>query len=221
MDTESGMKGKGNADSQSMQLIHFKNDDERTENVYKYLWISEKFYLQGIIQFVNLAKSSPPRNLNDLESPLNCIFTDIIRLDFSKFNTVLTEYQAVIKEEIEAETRAEEERKKALEEAEASGNPPPEAEEVEESPAKKRVKRVSDFLQVMARAAQFALNSRSWLQLVSIILYTWNTFTYDMINPLELSRVGNGWHSLVILAECSLYMLEYLQRGGKLRTLAG
>ena len=33
--------------------------------------------------------------------------------------------------------------------------------------------------------------------------------------------VPEAWHSVVILAECSLYLLEFLQRGGKLRTLAG
>ena len=73
----------------------------------------------------------------------------------------------------------------------------------------------------MARAAQFALNSRSWLQLVSIIIYVWNGFAYDLTNPLELCLVPEAWQSVVILAECSLYLLEFLQKGGKLRTLAG
>ena len=77
------------------------------------------------------------------------------------------------------------------------------------------------FLEVMARAAQFALNSQSWLQLTSIILYVWNAFAYDLTNPLELTMVPEAWHNVVILAECSLYLLEFLQRGGKLRTLAG
>lgn len=85
----------------------------------------------------------------------------------------------------------------------------------------KRVLNMAKFLQVMSRAAQFALNSHSWLQLVSIILYVWNAFSYDLTNPLELTTVPDAWHSVVILAECSLYLLEYLQRGGKLRTLAG
>ena len=67
--------------------------------MYKYLWISEQFYLKGIIQFVNLAKTSPQRSLNDLEQPMNCIFDDIIRLDFTKFKQVLTEYQVQMKEQ--------------------------------------------------------------------------------------------------------------------------
>lgn len=56
---------------------------------------------------------------------------------------------------------------------------------------------------------------------MSIILYVWNAFAYDLTNPLELTMVPEAWHSVVILAECSLYLLEFLQRGGKLRTLAG
>lgn len=121
------------------------------------------------------------------------------------------------------EQAAEEERKKEAEEAEAAGNPPPSRENKEEelTPQKKRVKRMAQFLEVMARAAQFALNSQSWLQLVSIILYVWNAFSYDLTNPLELTTVPEAWHSVVIIAECSLYLLEFLQRGGKLRTLAG
>lgn len=52
-------------------------------------------------------------------------------------------------------------------------------------------------------------------------MYVWNAFAYDLTNPLELTTVPEAWHSVVILAECSLYLLEFLQRGGKLRTLAG
>ena len=80
---------------------------------------------------------------------------------------------------------------------------------------------MAKFLVVMARAAQFALNSQSWLQLVSIILYVWNAFSYDLINPLELCLVPEAWQNVVVIAECSLYLLEFLQKGGKLRTLAG
>jgi hypothetical protein len=81
-----------------------------------------------------------------------------------------------------------------------------------------RVNRVTSFLEVMAKAAKFALNSKSWLQLVSIIQYVWNAFSYDLTNPLELTET-KSWQSLVELAECSLYLLEYLQKGGKLRKI--
>ena len=57
-DTESGLKGKGAVEAQSTQQIVFKNDEERQASGYKFLWVSEKFYLQGIIQFVSLAKTS-------------------------------------------------------------------------------------------------------------------------------------------------------------------
>jgi hypothetical protein len=91
-----------------------------------------------------------------------------------------------------------------------------------------RVKRMTSFLAVMAKAAQFALNSQSWLQLISIIVYVWNAFAYDLTNPLELTSLMQGeegesqaWHSVIILAECSLFLLEHLKKGGKLRILAG
>ena len=65
------------------------------------------------------------------------------------------------------------------------------------------------MLKVMARAAEYAKNSRSWLQLVSIIRYTWNVFSYDLISPLELTQ-GEGWHYVLLIAECSLYLIEHL-----------
>jgi hypothetical protein len=81
-----------------------------------------------------------------------------------------------------------------------------------------RIVKMTEFLEVMARAASFALNSRSWIQLVSIILYVWNAFSYDLTNPLELTET-DAWKPLTILAECSIYLLEYLSKGGKLRKI--
>lgn len=83
-----------------------------------------------------------------------------------------------------------------------------------------RVLKVTDLLKVMARAAEYAKNSQSWLQLVNIIRYAWNVFSYDLTNPLELTQ-GEGWHYVVLLAECSLCLIEHLQRGGSLRKMAG
>ena len=77
---------------------------------------------------------------------------------------------------------------------------------------------MTEFLLVMAKAAKYAINSRSWLQLVSIIQYTWNVFSYDLTSPLELTET-NAWKALTELSECSLYLLEYLQKGGKLRKI--
>ena len=53
---------------------------------------------------------------------------------------------------------------------------------------------------------------------MSIILYVWNAFRYDLTNPLELTET-NAWKPLTVLSECSLYLLEYLQKGGKLRKI--
>lgn len=123
---------------------------------------------------------------------LNCVFNDIIRLEFVKFKSVMTEYQDSLSL-----------RKKELHEEYKDQLVKKQYEPVE------RVTRLSSFLSVMAKAAKFAINSRSWLQLVSIIQYVWNAFSYDLTNPLELTET-NSWRDLVELAECSLYLLEYL-----------
>lgn len=57
-----------------------------------------------------LAKESPSRNLNDLETSLNCVFNDIIRLDFTKFKSTLTEYMVGVKEQEMLDKEAEEDR---------------------------------------------------------------------------------------------------------------
>jgi hypothetical protein len=41
---------------------------------------------------------------------------------------------------------------------------------------------------------------------------------YDLTNPLELTETS-AWKPLTELAECVLYLLEYLQKGGKLRKI--
>ena len=143
---------------------------------YKYLWISEKFYLEGIIQFVRLAKISQQRSLNDLESPMNCVFNDIIRLDFTKFKQTLQEYEVTMKEKKMIENQKREELKREQEvrpsstevtasaagpsktastNAAAAANAaaaPAQALEAED-PQLRRVKNMAKFLVVMARAA--------------------------------------------------------------------
>jgi hypothetical protein len=135
----------------------------------------------------------------NLPQTLNCVFDDIIRLDFVKFKSVMTEY-----------TDALQAKKLAINEQYKN-------ELVKKSyESEERVVKITAFLQVMAQAAKFAINSRSWLQLVSIIQYVWNAFSYDLTTPLELTET-DAWKPLTELAECSLYVLEYLQKGGKLR----
>jgi len=79
---------------------------------------------------VSLTKTSPQRNLNDLDQPMTCIFNDIIRLDFTKYKQVLGEYTIYMREREAQEQADYEERKRAQEEAEANveipekGKPP-------------------------------------------------------------------------------------------------
>lgn len=67
VETEEGIKQEQLSMRQgSTQMIQFKNQAEQTARSYDFLWISEKFYLQGICAFVTIAKTSPQRNLNQL-----------------------------------------------------------------------------------------------------------------------------------------------------------
>ena len=174
--------------------------------------------------------------MSELSQPLNCIFNDIIRLDFKKFKMTLIEFQtsrkamladrALRAEQAAEEKKAEEEKKEGMSGigSQLTVHDGTDAEKADIE----RVKRITDFLGVMSRAAKFAMNSQSWLQLVSILMYVWNTFAYELTNPLELTSLSEAadqtpeaWKSIVILAECSLYLMEHLKKGGKLRTLAG
>lgn len=70
-----------------------------------------------------------------------------------------------------------------------------------------------NFLKIMAKAAEYAKNARAWMQLENIIRYTWNAFSYHLTTPLELKET-EGWKYVVLLAEASLYLIEYLKGGG-------
>lgn len=43
---------------------------------------------------------------------------------------------------------------------------------------------------------------------------------YDLTTPLELKET-EAWKYLLIISECSIYLLEYLRAGGKLRHVGG
>lgn len=75
---------------------------------------------------------------------------------------------------------------------------------------------MSDLVKIMAKAATYACQSKSWLQLINIIYYTWNVFTYDLIDPLEMTQ-DDGWLYITLIAECCLILIEHLQKGGSLR----
>jgi cytochrome c oxidase subunit IV len=53
-----------------------------------------------------------------------------------------------------------------------------------------------------------------------VIRYTWNVLSYDLTTPLELKET-EAWKYIVVLSECSLYLVEYLRGGGALRKLGG
>jgi hypothetical protein len=80
-----------------------------------------------------------------------------------------------------------------------------------------RVTKMTAFLKVMARAAEYAKHARAWLQLENIIRYTWNAFSYDLTTPLELKET-EAWKYVVQISEASLVLMEQLKgNGGKLR----
>jgi hypothetical protein len=68
---------------------------------------------------------------------------------------------------------------------------------------------MSDLVKIMARAGIYACQSKSWLQLINIIRYTWNVFTYDLIDPLEMTQ-DDGWLYLTLIAECCIILIEHL-----------
>lgn len=59
---------------------------------YEFLWISESYFLRGVMSFLDLTQIQSQRNLNDLPSVQTCIFNDILRLDFNKFKQNLVEF---------------------------------------------------------------------------------------------------------------------------------
>ena len=116
-----------------------------------------------------LASTSPQRS--QLQAPLqSCVFNDILQIDFLKYKATLEEYNEARRQlQLQFEEDHKEDEEKYV----------PEVEE--------RVQRVAALLRIMARAAEYAKHSRSWLQLVSIIRYTWNVMAFDLTNPLELT----------------------------------
>lgn len=53
-----------------------------------------------------------------------------------------------------------------------------------------------------------------------MLRYTWNVLSYDLTSPTELKET-EGWKFVVVLSECSLYLVEYLKNGGSLRPGVG
>jgi uncharacterized FlaG/YvyC family protein len=78
---------------ESNQLVKFDSEEAEKAATYDYLWISERFYLKGICMFLSSCQQEGPRVLaHDPAVPLNCVFNDILRLDFTKYKQVLEEH---------------------------------------------------------------------------------------------------------------------------------
>lgn len=60
------------------------------------MWASEKYFLQGMCLFFTLAATQKQRNVLDLPQAANCVFNDVIRLDFVKFKSVMGEYKETL-----------------------------------------------------------------------------------------------------------------------------
>jgi len=79
---------------------------------------------------------------------------------------------------------------------------------------------VKEILQSLAKAAEFARRSESWLQLDNVVRYALNVLVFDLTTPLEVKDT-DAWKHVHVIAECSVVLLEYLKGGGQLRRLAG
>lgn len=189
-------------------VVPFDTEAEEKFGTYQYLWISEKLLLQGMCQFLSLATSMPQRSQLTLvmgnSAGNSCVFNDILQLDFSKTKQALDDYR----ERIHGLAKAfYDENKEAGGDTGAKYKP-----KVED-----RVVKMTSFLKVMARAAEYAKQARAWLQLENVIRYAWNAFSYDLTTPLELKET-EGWKYVVQIAEASLVLMEHLKNnGGRLR----
>ena len=119
------------------------------------------------------------QNTNGLSSGGSCVFNDILQLDFSKSKQAMDDNN---------------DRYKLLKQAFDEENKDPNANftyKVED-----RITKMTNFLRLMAKAAEYAKQARAWLQLENIIRYTWNAFSYDLTTPLELKDT-DAWKYVV------------------------
>lgn len=49
-------------DGKDQQVALFENDEEERQKLYSYLWISERYSLLGMCQFLGIASSSSQRS---------------------------------------------------------------------------------------------------------------------------------------------------------------
>jgi uncharacterized FlaG/YvyC family protein len=144
----------------------------------------------------------------------SCIFDDILKLDFDKYKLNLEEhdeYSQHLKQQWEDEQREKEEQKEKVEGQEEEEKP----KEVYKPEVDPRIEQVTHQLKILAESAEYAKNSKFWLQLITIFRYTCNVLAYNLTNPLELTQ-SDAWKYILIIAECNLVMLEQLQGGASI-----
>lgn len=54
--TQKGVQGGNKQDSAQQQVVLFKSDEEEQNKTYDFLWVSEKYYLQGMCLFLQLVQ---------------------------------------------------------------------------------------------------------------------------------------------------------------------
>jgi hypothetical protein len=126
-------------------LLPFDTEQLEKFGTYSYLWISEKLLIQGMCQFLAIQAAIPQRSqLQTLTTNTGsvCVFNVILQLDFSKSKLALDDHL---------------ERVKSLEH-----------EHKEDSKAgdfvfkvEDRVNKVTNFLKLMTRAAEYAKQARA------------------------------------------------------------
>ena len=185
-------------------VIPFDTEADEKAASYTYLWLSEKYLLQGMCAFLGLSSTMAPRSQLQLvlnsSSGNSCVFNDILQLDFSKTKQALDEHN---------------DKQKALMLSFYEEHKSTDAKFVPK--VEDRTTKMTAFLKIMARAAEYAKQARAWLQLENVVRYTWNAFSYDLTTPLELKET-DAWKYVAQISEASLVLMEQLkQTGGRLR----
>ena len=80
-----------NEDDDYWGIIQFDDSDEEKFSVYTYLWLSEKLFLQGMCAFLSYAATQPQRSQLQLQNT-QCVYNDILQLDFTKYKQATDEY---------------------------------------------------------------------------------------------------------------------------------
>jgi len=55
-------------DDDNQLVVAFDSADQEAQKLYIYLWVSEKYFLQGICQFLELASKSSQRSQLDVST---------------------------------------------------------------------------------------------------------------------------------------------------------